>query len=329
MVASQDKVLVTGAGGFIGSHLVEYLVRQEHNVRCFVRYNSRGDYGHLDQLSKQILDHIEIIQGDLRDPDAVAKATIGVSHVYHLGAIIPIPYSYIHPREVIETNVMGTLNVLTAARDHENIRVVHTSTSEVYGTAQYTPIDEGHPLQGQSPYAASKIAADKIAESFYLSYELPITTVRPFNTFGPRQSTRAILPTLITQVLTQERVLVGDLTTTRDFNFIENLAEAFVLAGNCDEAIGQVINIGTGHEISINDILQRIVQLIGRDISIEQDPQRFRPPKSEVRQLISDARKAERILAWKPRILLEEGLQRTIEWMTEHIHEYTPDRYQV
>jgi dTDP-glucose 4,6-dehydratase len=206
---------------------------------------------------------------------------------------------------------------------------VHTSTSEVYGTAQYTPINEEHPLQGQSPYAASKIAADKIAESFYLSYELPTVTVRPFNTFGPRQSTRAILPTLITQALTQDRVLVGELTTTRDFNYIENLAEAFVLAGRCDEAIGQVLNIGTGYEISIGDILQRIIQWIGKDISVEHDPKRFRPPKSEVRQLIADARKAEHILGWKPRIPLEEGLDRTIEWMTEHIDQYIPERYHV
>lgn len=329
MGGRQDLVLVTGAGGFIGSHLVEHLARDGQRVRCFVRYNSRGDDGLLQLLPQQLRTSVEIIQGDLRDSDAVTEATRGVSLIYHLGAIIPIPYSYIHPREVIETNVMGTLNVLNAARICGAVRVVHTSTSEVYGTAQYAPIDENHPLQAQSPYAASKIAADKIAESFHLSYDLPVITVRPFNAYGPRQSTRAIIPTLITQALTQNQIHVGDLTPTRDFNYVENLVDAFVRAGNADTAIGQVINIGTGQEIAVGALAQRIIELIGRDVSLVEDAQRLRPAKSEVRRLIANTDRAKTLLNWHPAVSLEEGLQQTISWIADHLDRYQSDRYQV
>lgn len=324
-----STVLITGAGGFIGSHLVEHLARQDVHVRCFVRYNSRGDYGLLSLVSGDIRACIDIVQGDLRDMDAVREAARGVTTIYHLGAIIPIPYSYIHPREVIETNVMGTLNVLTAAQEHGGIRVVHTSTSEVYGTAQYAPIDEAHPLQGQSPYAASKIAADKIAESFHLSYDLPVVTVRPFNAYGPRQSARAIIPTLITQALTRDQVMTGDLTPTRDFTYVEDLAGAFVRAGQSEAAIGQVIHIGSGHEITMGDLAQRIIGLIGRPVALVEDTRRLRPSKSEVRRLLADSRRAETLLGWRPSVSLDQGLQRTIDWIANHLDRYQIDRYQV
>ena len=329
MSLTDRTVLVTGAGGFIGSHLVELLTRENARVRSFVRYNSRGDYGYLNTLSDDVHERLEIIQGDLRDPDAVIEAAKGVSVIFHLGAIIPIPYSYIHPREVVETNVMGTLNVVNAARAHGGIRVVHTSTSEVYGTAQYVPIDETHPLQGQSPYAASKIAADKIVESYHLSYDLPVVTLRPFNTYGPRQSTRAIIPTLITQALTQDQILVGDLTPTRDFNYVEDLAEAFLAAGLSDGAIGEVINVGTGSEITLADLAERVLKITGRDAPLVTDPRRLRPGKSEVRQLLSDAQKADRLLEWKPRVLLNEGLDRTIRWIASNLDRFTPGSYHV
>ncbi|MBT5875205.1 MAG: NAD-dependent epimerase/dehydratase family protein, partial [Candidatus Latescibacteria bacterium] len=246
-----------------------------------------------------------------------------------LGAIIPIPYSYLRPREVVETNVLGTLNVVNAARSQGNVRVVHTSTSETYGTARYVPIDEAHPLQGQSPYAASKIAADKIVESFVLSYDLPAVTIRPFNTFGPRQSTRAIIPTLITQALTMDQILVGDLTPTRDLNFVQNLVEAFLAAGTVDKAIGEVINVGTGIEISIGDLAQKIQHLTGRDVPLVKDPSRIRPAKSEVRQLLAEIEKARLILDWRPSVSLEDGLEQTIRWISSNIDHYNPGTYHV
>lgn len=329
MSLKQTPVLVTGAGGFIGSHLVERLLDAGANVRCFVRYNSRGDYGFLGLFAPSRLEQLDIVQGDLKDEDAVRDAAAGVEVIFHLGAIIPIPYSYVHPREVIETNVTGTFNILAAARAHGGIRVVHTSTSEVYGTAQYTPIDESHPLQGQSPYAASKIAADKLAESFYLSYDLPVVTVRPFNAYGPRQSARAIIPTVIAQALTRNRVMVGDLEPTRDFNFVEDLADAFVRAGASDRAVGEVINVGSGQEISIGDLTRLIIELTGRSVEVVQDERRKRPAKSEVRRLLAANGKAKRLLGWRPQTPLREGLRHTIEWIDRHIERYRPDAYQI
>lgn len=329
MTWSDVPVLVTGAGGFIGSHLVSRLVDAGARVRGFIRYNSRGDDGLLSLLPREQFERVTRIPGDLRDADAVRDAAEGVAVIFHLGAIIPIPYSYIHPREVVETNVTGTLNVLAAARALGNIRVVHTSTSEVYGTARYVPIDEAHPLQGQSPYAASKIGADKLAESYHLSYDLPVVTVRPFNAYGPRQSMRAIIPTIITQALTQDRIRVGDVTPTRDFNYVEDLAEAFLLAGQSDAAVGKTLNVGTGREISIGALIQHILTLVGRDLPLVTESERLRPGNSEVRRLLADARQAEAILGWRPRVTLEEGLQRTIVWMQDHLDRYRPEVYQV
>ncbi len=329
MALKDIPVLVTGAGGFIGSHLVDALARQGACVRSLVRYNSRGDYGMLEELPEDVKHGIEIVQGDLRDPDAVSAAMDDREIVFHLGAIIPIPYSYVRPREVVETNVMGTLNVVTAARSRGDIRVIHTSTSETYGTAHYVPIDEVHPLQGQSPYAASKIAADKIVESFVLSYDLKAVTIRPFNTFGPRQSTRAIIPTLITQALTMDKILVGDLTPTRDLNYVGNLVEAFIAAAESEKGVGEVVNVGTGSEITMGELAEKILELTGRDIPLVQDPARMRPSKSEVRQLLADIGKADKVLDWQPSVTLEDGLRSTIQWISTHLDRYKPGTYHV
>lgn len=333
MSRNDDKLntttaLVTGAAGFIGSHLVERLVDDGIHVRAFVRYTSRADYGLLAQLPAAKLAQIDMIGGDLRDADAVRTAMTGCDIVFHLGALIAIPYSYLHPREVVETNVMGTLNVLTAGRDLGVNRIIHTSTSEVYGSAQYTPIDEAHPLQGQSPYSASKIGADKIAESFFCSFNVPVVTVRPFNTYGPRQSARAVIPTIISQALSLEQVKLGDLTPTRDFTFVTDTVDGFVRASQAEAAIGQTVNLGAGFTISIGDLAQKIFALLGKSPLIVTDEQRVRPAKSEVRQLYADHRQAQALLGWRPQVTLDEGLQRTIEWIAQHRAAYRPLEYQ-
>jgi dTDP-glucose 4,6-dehydratase len=322
-------VLVTGAGGFIGSHLVEALLGRGAKVRAFVRYNSRGDIGLLSLLSSETQETLDVVAGDLRDPHAVAKACQGVTHVFHLGALIAIPYSYLHPREVIETNILGTLNVLMVARETKVERVIHTSSSEVYGTAQRVPISEDHPLQGQSPYSASKIGADKLAESFYCSYDLPVVTVRPFNAYGPRQSARAVIPTIITQALVQDRICLGDLTPRRDLTYVEDTVAGFVAACEVSSAVGQTINIGSDQEISIGDLALKIIDLVGRDCQIVMDEQRLRPKQSEVRRLWADNRKAKELLNWQPRHSLDEGLTKTIRWISLHLDRYRPEQYQV
>lgn len=322
------RVLVTGAGGFIGSHLTERLATEGAHVRAFVRYNSRQDPGLLALLPRELRDGIEVVAGDLRDADAVRAAQHGCDVVFHLGALIAIPYSYRHPREVVETNVIGTLNVLMAARD-TGTRVVHTSTSEVYGTALYTPIDEKHPLQGQSPYSASKIGADKLVESFWRSYELPVVTVRPFNTYGPRQSTRAVIPTIITQALTGDVIRLGDLTTRRDFTFVADTAAGFLAAGAAEDVAGQEINLGNDEDITIGDLAQMICRLAGVTARIEVDPARMRPAASEVRRLHASAARAGQLLGWAPTIGLEEGLSRTITWFSAHLARYRPGEYTV
>jgi dTDP-glucose 4,6-dehydratase len=323
------SVLVTGAGGFIGSHLAERLAQEGARVRAFVRYNSRHDQGLLSLLPRELLASLDVVSGDLRDADAVHKAVSGAEVVFHLGALIAIPYSYLHPREVIETNVLGTLNVLTAARDLGTPRVVHTSSSEVYGTARYVPIDESHPLQGQSPYSASKIGADKIAESFYRSFQVPVATIRPFNTYGPRQSARAVIPTIVVQALAGKEIRLGALDPVRDFTFVDDTVEGFLRVGWHEQAVGAEINIGSGECISIRDLAAKILSMVGRELPVVDEQRRLRPRDSEVMQLHASAAKAHRLIGWEARVTLEEGLRRTIDWIGSNLGRYRPDMYEV
>lgn len=323
------RVLVTGAGGFIGSHLVEALARQGAQVRALVRYNSRNDPGLLRFLAPEIISTLDVVPADLRDLAAVQKAMQGVTHVFHLGALIAIPYSYLHPAEVVETNIIGTLNVLLAAQTAGVERLVHTSTSEVYGTALRVPIDEDHPLQGQSPYSASKIGADKLAESFFCSYNLPVVTVRPFNTYGPRQSARAVIPTMIMQALTRKVIRLGNLDATRDFTYATDTVHGFLRAGQAENVEGRTINLGTGQEIRVGDLVEKIIQLVGKPVRVELDLARLRPQKSEVQRLVSSNLLAQNLLAWQPQISFEDGLKHTIAWVEENIALYAPDRYVV
>lgn len=324
---NQKTVLVTGASGFIGSHLAEHLVEIGAKVKAFVKYNSRNDWGLLELIPKDKLNQIEVIMGDLRDSDGVRHAANNVEIIFHLGSLIAIPYSYIHPRDTIETNVMGTLNVLTAARENGVQEIIHTSTSEVYGTAQYVPIDEKHPLQGQSPYAASKIGADMIVESFHRSFKLPLAIIRPFNTFGPRQSARAVIPTIISQALTKEQICLGSLHPTRDYTYVDDAVKAFIKVAESPNAIGEVINIGSNFEISIGDIAKKVIIIIGKKKEIITDPKRIRPEKSEVERLWCDNTKAKDLLGWKPKTSFEEGLQKTIEWVSDNIKLYKSELY--
>lgn len=321
------RVLVTGAGGFIGSHLAERLVANGASVRALVHYNALGTWGWLDQ--SPVRDQLEVCAGDICDRDSVRHAMDGVETVFHLAALIAIPYSYHAPVSYMRTNVEGTLNVLQTARDLHVERVIHTSTSEVYGTARYAPINEAHPLQGQSPYSASKIGADKMAEAFHLSFGLPVVTVRPFNTFGPRQSARAVIPTIITQCLRGNAVRLGSLHPTRDMNFVANTVSGFVLAAERPEAVGKTINLGSGREISIGDLAQLIGRLVGKPIEIITDDARVRPEKSEVERLIADTTLARTVLEWKPEVSLEDGLRLTIDWLRQHLERYRPDVYAV
>jgi NAD dependent epimerase/dehydratase len=322
-----QRVLVTGAGGFIGSHLTERLVQSGATVRAFVQYNGRGDEGWL--TTSPLRGDIEVVAGDVRDRDSVSTAMRDVDLVFHLAALIAIPYSYQCPQSYVDTNVVGTLNVLLAARALNTRKIVHTSTSEVYGTARYVPIDESHPLQGQSPYSASKIGADKLAEAFHLSFGVPIVTVRPFNTFGPRQSARAIIPTIVTQALGSDRIRLGHLDPTRDFNYVSNTVDGFVRAAEVAGAVGHVINLGSGTEISIGDLVGLIRTLTDRHFDIETDPERLRPPASEVDRLLADTTRAHQLLGWQPAVSLKEGLVKTISWIREHSDKYQPEQYAV
>lgn len=322
------KVLVTGAGGFIGSHLTEELVRQGEEVRAFVRYNSRDERGLLEDLPKEIQKQVEVIPGDLKDPDGVKKAVKGCKKIFHLGALIAIPYSYIHPFDFIQTNVVGTANLFNACLENETLeRIIHTSTSEVYGTAQYVPIDEKHPLQAQSPYAASKIAGDKLAESYYLSFGLPVATIRPFNTFGPRQSLRAIIPTIISQSIKQEKIRLGNIRPRRDFLYVKDTVRGFIQLGKCDEAIGKVVNIGAGKDISIEELVKMVLSLMEKKGEVETEERRIRPDKSEVMQLLSDTSLAQKLFKWEPRYTLEEGLKETIEWYRRNLSRFQVGSY--
>ena len=325
---SNRTVLVTGAGGFIGSHLVEYLLLKGARVRAFVRYNSRGDPGLLRMLSAQDLARVEIVAGDLQDEHAVRKAIKGMQTVFHLGSMISIPYSYVHPVEVARTNYLGALNILTASQELGVERVIHTSSSEVYGTALHTPMSESHPLQGQSPYSASKIGADKLAESFFCAYQLPEVTVRPFNTYGPRQSARAVIPTIITQALTREVIHLGNQDTIRDFTYVKDTVAGLVKAAEVPGIMGKVFNLGTGQEIMIGELARKIIQKIGRPVEIIVDPIRLRPEHSEVLRLLSDNTLARKTLNWEPQVSLDEGLDQTIAWIKLHLDLYQIGAYE-
>ncbi len=326
MNISGAKVLVTGAGGFIASHLTERLVREVGTgvgggrVTAMLHYDSRSHRGNLEFADPELLRQIHFTSGDVQDPHFMLEAVKGCDIVFHLAALIAIPYSYFAPASYVQTNVMGTLNVLQACRTHKVPRLIHTSTSECYGTALYEPIDEKHPLQGQSPYSASKIGADKIAESFYLSFELPVVTVRPFNTYGPRQSARAVIPTILSQLLSGEESLkLGSLDPVRDFNFVDDTVEGFIAAAKCDAAIGQTLNIGSGTKITIGQLAEEAMNVTGRRIPIVTESQRVRPTKSEVGLLLCDYRKAQQVMGWKPRIPFSTGLKQTAEFVAAHL----------
>jgi NAD dependent epimerase/dehydratase len=322
-----ERVLVTGAAGFIGSHLVERLVRQGFAVRAFVHYNALSSWGHLEKLSPDILAQVEVMSGDLADSFMVDHAVSGCDLVFHLGALIGIPYSYTAPAAYVATNVSGTLNVLQACRRHDVRRVMHTSTSEVYGTAQYVPIDEKHPLVGQSPYSASKIGADKLAESYWLSFKTPVVTVRPFNTYGPRQSARAVIPTIITQALVGDQVKLGATDTVRDFTFVEDTAAGFIAAARAAAVDGEVLNLGTGEAVTVGNLVERVSRILGKPLAVRQDPVRLRPVASEVGRLISNNDKARRLLDWKPETDLETGLARTVDAIAASLAEYKTNLY--
>lgn len=322
------KVLVTGSDGFIGSHLTEELVKKGYEVKAFVYYNSFNNWGWLDTLPQEIMKHIEIFQGDIRDPNGVKEAMKGCDAVFHLAALIAIPFSYHSPDTYVDTNIKGTLNVLQAARDLGTERVLVTSTSEVYGTAQYVPIDELHPYQGQSPYSATKIGADRLAESFYRSFSLPVTIVRPFNTYGPRQSARAVIPTIITQLLAgKEEIKLGSLAPTRDFNFVKDTANGFIEIYKSDKTVGQEINIATQQEISIGQLAEELIRQINPNARIVCDEQRLRPEKSEVNRLLGSNKKIRELTNWKPQYTFEQGLAETIEFLRNNLDKYKVDIY--
>lgn len=327
---NNKKVLVTGSAGFIGSNLVESLVAKGAKVTAFVHYNFQNNWGNLERLSKDVKDSIEVFQGDLQDGYSVAKACKGQNIVFHLGALIAIPYSYIAPNSYVNTNITGTLNVMQASLDNNVEKVIHTSTSETYGTAIYTPIDENHPLQGQSPYSASKIGADKIAESYFRSFDLPVATIRPFNCFGPRQSARAVIPTIISQLVkSPKEIKLGSLTPVRDFTFVKDTARGFIKMAESPDAVGKVINVGNGKGITIGELAKMIADLMKKEVTFFADESRVRPYKSEVFTLICDNKKAKEVIDWVPEYSLSQGLQETIKFIEENIEIYKPEIYNV
>jgi NAD dependent epimerase/dehydratase len=329
MEVKNKLILITGSAGFIGSHLTERLVLEGAKVRGMIHYNSRNDWGLLEQLPKDILDEVEVIAGCVQDPFSVKKAVKGCELVFHLAALIAIPYSYIAPQSYVTTNVLGTLNVMQACLEEGVQKVVHTSTSETYGTAQYVPIDERHPLQAQSPYSASKIAADKVAESYHLSFGLPVTIIRPFNTYGPRQSARAVIPTVVSQVLRGDSLRIGSLHTKRDLNYVDDIVNGFLQAGVSENIVGEVINIGSGVDITIKEVVHKIMKMTGKNVEIISENERVRPEKSEVERLLADNTKAKRLLGWQPRVSLDEGLQKTIQWFSQNLHHYKSKIYNI
>lgn len=324
------KCLVTGADGFIGSHLVECLLDEGYEVRAFVYYNSFNSWGWIDSLSKEKKDKIEVVTGDIRDPFGVKKALEDVDVVFHLAALIAIPFSYHSPSAYVETNINGTLNVLQAAKELKTKRILITSTSEVYGTAQYVPIDEKHPFQGQSPYSATKIGADRLAESFYKSFGLPITIVRPFNTYGPRQSARAVIPTIISQLLSgNEEITLGSLTPTRDFNYVKDTCRGFIEIMKSDKTIGEEVNIATQKEISIEDLANELIKQINPNAVIVCEEERIRPEKSEVNRLLGSNEKIKNLTNWEAKYTFEEGIKETIEFMKKNMKSYKSDIYNI
>ncbi len=324
------RALVTGADGFIGSHITEMLVAKGYQVKALSQYNSFNNWGWLEDVNCK--DKIEVVTGDIRDPHYCKHITQDVDIIFHLAALIAIPYSYVAPDSYVDTNINGTLNICQAAKENGNIRVIHTSTSEVYGTAQYVPIDEQHPLQPQSPYSATKIAADSMAMSFYNAFELPVTIARPFNTYGPRQSARAVIPTIITQIANgAKEIKLGDITPTRDFNYVEDTCRGLIALAQCDESIGQTVNIGSNFEISISDTLNMIKEVMNSDVKFIVDEQRIRPEKSEVFRLWCDNSKIEKLTGFKPEVDIRQGIQRTIDWITQpqHLESYKSEIYNV
>jgi NAD dependent epimerase/dehydratase len=326
----QDKkVIITGSEGFIGSHLTEKLVKLGAKVTAFVLYNSFNTCGWIDTFKREIKENIKIFVGDVRDEFCVRKALKDQDIIFHLAALISIPYSYYAPRSYFETNVLGTLNIIQSAREFEVMKVIHTSTSEVYGTAVYTPIDENHPIQGQSPYSASKISADKIAESFYKSFNVPVAVIRPFNTYGPRQSARAVIPTIISQALTKNEINLGNVSTIRDMNYIKDTVQGFIEIAQSDKSVGEVINIGSGRGLTIREIVNIIIKLLNKNIKINLDEKRVRPEKSEVGVLICDYRKAKKLISWTPKFTLEEGLTETIRWIKNNLKYFKSEIYNI
>lgn len=323
------KVLVTGAGGFIGSHLVEELVRTGARVRALVHYNSRNDWGMLEDLDKSVLREVEVVTGDIRDGEALKWMIKRQNVVFHLAALIGIPYSYVNPRDVIETNISGCLNLLLAVLDSNVDKLVHTSTSEVYGTARYIPMDENHPLNPQSPYAASKVSADQLAWSFYRSFSLPVGIIRPFNIYGPRQSARAVIPNMIIQALEGTRLRLGSIFPTRDLTYVKDAVRGFISFAQSDETVGEIVNLGTGREVSISDLTDLIGAKLNRDLKIRADRKRIRPQKSEVEKLVADTSKARRLFKWKPETKLESGIENTIEWFRKNSGRYKKEIYNI
>jgi len=327
MMWKGKRVLLTGAGGFIGSHLAEALVGRGARLRAFLRYNSRSDIGQLRFVSRSLRDEMELIVGDLKDPGTIRAIVRGQEVILHLGALIAIPYSYQSPLDFVQTNVDGTANLLVAAQEQGVERFVHTSTSEVYGTAQYVPMDEQHPLRAQSPYAATKIAADQLALSFHRAHGLPVTVVRPFNCFGPRQSARAIVPTIITQTLTSGEVYLGTLGARRDLTYVLDTAEAFIRAAEVPDTVGAVMNVGSGRDISIDELAQTVFSLAGKHPRVVTDPARVRPAGSEVERLQADSSVAKQLMGWEARTTLKDGLSRTMAWISDHLDIYRPGEY--
>jgi NAD dependent epimerase/dehydratase len=321
------SVLVTGAGGFIGGHLTAALVRAGANVRAFLRYNSRNDRGTLDWFGGEISAAVELVFGDLRDVESVSRAIQGTELVFHLGAQIAIPYSYVNPRDFFETNVLGSLNVAQAALEHQVKHVLHVSTSEVYGSARTIPITEEHPLEAQSPYSASKIGADKLMDSFHRTYGLSVTVLRPFNTYGPHQSARAIIPTVITQALASNVVRLGALEPRRDLTFVSDTVTGMIAAVSSPSTVGRTIQLGTGDDVSVGEIVTLVGELVGKQLEVQREEQRVRPQQSEVERLVSDPRLARELTGWEPSVTLRDGLAQTIEWIGANTHRYTIDQY--